>query len=132
MSHRTIELINRLVNADPYIPTGDGFSDDELRSDLRTAADLLDQCRAAGFIGEDGKVRKVLGTLPLTADGCVVGLGAVLHQHTGSGHFLTITTDPETVWDEPSPYPEQGRVGAWLGGKSWYSNREAARQKGNA
>lgn len=36
---------------------------------------LLDQCRAAGFIDGEGNVRKVLGTLPLTADGCVAGIG---------------------------------------------------------
>ena len=39
----------------------------------RQQADL-DLCRAAGFIDAEGKVRTVLGTLPLTADGFVIGI----------------------------------------------------------
>lgn len=32
--------------------------------------------RAAGLLDEAGNVRKVLGTLPITRDGCIVGEGA--------------------------------------------------------
>ena len=39
---------------------------------------IVDQCRAAGFIDDAGNVRKVLGTLPLTADGMVAGAGCEL------------------------------------------------------
>jgi len=34
--------------------------------------------RRAGLLNEHGEVRKVLGTLPLTADGCVLGFGAAV------------------------------------------------------
>ena len=40
--------------------------------------EIVDQCRAAGFIDDAGNVRKVLGTLPLTADGMVAGAGCEL------------------------------------------------------
>lgn len=36
---------------------------------IRQVADLLAACRAAGFIGPDGKVRKVLGFYALNEDG---------------------------------------------------------------
>ena len=35
----------------------------------------IDKCRAAGFLTPEGEAKKVLGTLPLTADGYVVGNG---------------------------------------------------------
>lgn len=41
---------------------------------LSEAARILRDAHKAGFITDDGQVRKVLGTLPLTADGCVVGV----------------------------------------------------------
>jgi hypothetical protein len=45
----------------------------EAATELRRLRALESEAIAAGFIGEDGEVRKVLGTLPLTADGCIVG-----------------------------------------------------------
>ena len=36
----------------------------------------IDKCRAAGFLTPEGEARKVLGKLPLTADGCVFGVDA--------------------------------------------------------
>ena len=44
--------------------------------------EFLAELLAAGFIDEKGQVRKVLGRLPLTADGCVVGEDAVIHKFT--------------------------------------------------
>lgn len=42
------------------------------------AADLIDQCRAQGFLDEQGQVRKVLGTLPITVEGDVIGDNCVV------------------------------------------------------
>jgi hypothetical protein len=46
----------------------------------REAEDKLDEDRAiaqaareAGLVGENGRFRKILGSLPITADGCVLG-----------------------------------------------------------
>ena len=36
----------------------------------------IDKCRAAGFLTPEGEARKVLGKLPLTADGYVFGVDA--------------------------------------------------------
>ncbi len=47
----------------------------DLQAELSAANATIAACKAAGFIDELGEVRKVLGTLPLTADGCVIGLG---------------------------------------------------------
>ena len=49
-----------------------------LSSRLRGLQRVYDQCRAAGFIDDNGAVRKVLGELPITGDGCVIGTNAVL------------------------------------------------------
>jgi hypothetical protein len=32
---------------------------------------IIEAAHAAGFVSDEGEVRKVLGTLPLTADGCL-------------------------------------------------------------
>jgi len=48
---------------------------DEAADTLEAWAATISQCRAAGFLDENGAVRKVLGTLPVTADGCIVGGG---------------------------------------------------------
>lgn len=39
---------------------------------------ILQKCHAARFITDDGEVRQVLGTLPVTKDGMVVGCEAVV------------------------------------------------------
>lgn len=53
----------------------------------------LEECKRAGFIDEQGNVRKVLGELPLTRDGAVLCL---------RGNFYSLTTD--AVFD-PSSLP---------------------------
>jgi len=45
---------------------------------VRLLQQQASECRAAGFIDDAGNVRKVLGTLPLTVDGAVVGNGSVV------------------------------------------------------
>lgn len=44
--------------------------------------------REAGFLDADGNVRRVLGTLPLTADGCVIGDEAVVVDLWGDVHIV--------------------------------------------
>jgi len=47
---------------------------DALEAKVRELEATLAACKKAGFIDENGNVRKVLGTLPVTADGCLLGL----------------------------------------------------------
>lgn len=42
------------------------------------AADIIRKAHAAGFVTDDGEVRAVIGTLPVTADGYVVAHGTEL------------------------------------------------------
>lgn len=51
-----------------------------------TPSEIQATCRAPGgcIIDDQGVVRKVLGTLPITADGYVVGVNAVIYFRDGS------------------------------------------------
>ena len=42
------------------------------------------------IMDETGAVRKVLGTLPMTADGCVVGDGAIVHYPKGPPNAIRL------------------------------------------
>lgn len=68
----TPDYLRKLAACVPFIEPDAGAK--ETADALRDTASILAQCRAAGFIDADGNVRKVLGTLPFTADGCVVGV----------------------------------------------------------
>jgi len=60
----------------------------------------------------DGRDVRVLGTLPMTADGCVVGDGARLFSDVGDVRTHICTS----AWASP-PFPAND---------GWYSTREAA------
>ena len=45
----------------------------ELAERFRRASAIASAAREAGMVDEVGRFRKILGTLPVTADGCVVG-----------------------------------------------------------
>lgn len=42
--------------------------------EVRTAATILEKAYKAGFINNDGKVKKVLGTLPVTEQDDIIGI----------------------------------------------------------
>ena len=73
------ELIHDLTEHADKI-TDQNYRDEGL--DVRTAARLLRECHAAGFITDSGGVRRVLGTLPLTADGCIACQDSVIWHPT--------------------------------------------------
>lgn len=54
---------------------------------IRHLQQQVNDCRERGFIDDAGNVRKVLGTLALTADGCVVGRGAAFYFTNSAGHI---------------------------------------------
>ena len=87
------------------------------------AEETVQQCRAANFIDDIGAVRKVLGTLPLTEDGCVVGLNAklweIIPNHRGGIEFGLGRADiySSDDWDE-HPFPK------------CYSTKQAAEKAG--
>ena len=59
-------------------------------------AAAIDEARTVpdGHIREGVTDRKVLGTLPVTADGCVVGTDAVLHHPDAEGPSFEINYEP--------------------------------------
>ena len=65
--------IDELIDMLELAPTAD---------DETEAARLLRECCAAGFITDAGEVRKVLGTLPVTADGCIACQDSVIWHPT--------------------------------------------------
>lgn|GEM_PF-2603664 len=85
-------------------------------SELTRLREIESNAKAAGFIGADGKVRKVLGTLPVTKDGCIVGDGSRVFFFTYSrfgGEEITLEWDVSGAGDN-IPTVE------------FYSTREAA------
>lgn len=87
-----------------------------LKEAAKTANATIAACKEAGFIDAEGRVRKVLGTLPVTEDGCVIG-----HRATVWGFF----DDGEPGWCD--------FVDVTVGGDDWdqtpgglYSTNEAA------
>lgn len=55
---------------------GDSYiGDDSLKDDIKSAASLIAACRAAGFIGEDGKVRPPYDDEKLVD--CIIDMGYV-------------------------------------------------------
>jgi len=95
-----------------------------IASRLRGLQSVYAQCRAAGFIDDEGKVRKVLGTLLLTADGCVLGDWArpfVLHQN-GSIELGTTRTTTASWTNTATGRKANLRYGSL----ACYSTRESA------
>ena len=52
----------------------EGGPDDHAFIALSRAQDILRECLAAGFVTPEGEVRKVLGRLWTTEDGCILGV----------------------------------------------------------
>ena len=70
-----------------------------------TAAVAAEREKWKAFAGPDGEPRKVLGTLPVTADGCVIGHGARIHGFWNDGKpgwtgFSAVRVDTDD-WDRP-------------------------------
>ncbi|MFN7302536.1 MAG: hypothetical protein ACK5U7_13775 [Bacteroidota bacterium] len=82
----------------------------KLEAELARLRKIEADAKAAGLIGPDGKIRRVLGTLPVTADGCIVGQGIHAQYHIGS------------VTGVPYLRMEGSRTDHSV----WYSTREAA------
>lgn len=91
--------------------------------DIEAKLALLAECERAGFVKE-GKVRKVLGTLPVTKDGAIVGHGGEVWVGGCNGSppvpcAVTVQNDidpsqcngPYVAWGEPD------HVIAFPGGK---------------
>ena len=69
------------------------------------AAVAAEREKWAAFADEKGEPRKVLGTLPVTADGCVIGHGARIHGFWNDGKpgwtgFSAVRVDTDD-WDRP-------------------------------
>lgn len=84
------------------------------------------------ILADDGKVRKVLGSLPITADGCVAGLGGncvVWSNVTGPVDcgFLTLKLDDDFPDDPPiAGLRTADGVDFDIRVEATYSTREAA------
>lgn len=86
---------------------------DRITSALTAAASVGKGCMR----DEHGVERKVLGTLPLTADGCVAGIGAEVYYENNGGNIVSL---PLGYRLEISDTPE------WDGHEYMYSTLEAA------
>lgn len=95
----TRELIDKLNDAANHPGK---YLDDVL---MRWAASILHDCLAAGFVTEDGKVRKVLGTLPLTADGFLAGSAAELwwrdSEEERTRHIMVLPCNVSDCYSTP-------------------------------
>ena len=118
------KLADRLDNADAPYSEGSSSVNSKLCEYISDAADairamakLIDEAHAAGFITDEGKVRKVLGTLPITADGCVIGHGALIHGYWDDGEPGWTSRSSVRVDMEDWNKPECG---------GFYSTRDAA------
>lgn len=139
-----IKSVSELANSAERSSTADFGVPDQtgLVSDLRTLCDIASQCRAAGFIDEngnwidkpahhgwrsvppdgyvlfpDGVARKVLGKIPMTADGCVYGV------NPPPVFFVTPSSSIDELLIEPSDgTSDDATVDPWM----CYSTREAA------
>lgn len=96
--------------------------DDDLDSlDLmtfRNVVDILRECVASGFVTPDGVVRKVLGTLPVTADGCIIGNNAET--------WFTLSVRPGRVFRDKWYTRINGDEEDSFVGYAHYATREAA------
>jgi len=79
------------------------------------------------IIDDQGNVRKVLGTLPVTADGCVVGHGVKLYWCEEPYEISHYETDFDGVWFEDHATDYYGEaVGKDEPISKCYSTKEAA------
>jgi hypothetical protein len=60
---------------------------DALEAKVRELEATLAACKEAGFIDENGNVRKVLGTLPVTKDGVIAMPGTEVFHPNQDRHF---------------------------------------------
>lgn len=91
--------------------------------------EIITACRDAGFVDKNGKVRKVLGTLVLTADGCVVGEKAIVYWHEDPYEASCETLNTNLAFFEDHAMDATGEpCGNWERIEVCYSTEEAARQ----
>ncbi len=97
---------------------------DELRAQLAAANATVAQCKAAGFIDEQGNVRKVLGVLPQTKDGCFMGDSSTPWVLLLDGTVERGTTRTTTfAWTTTTPGRKENKAYA---ADMCYSTRTAA------
>jgi NTP pyrophosphatase (non-canonical NTP hydrolase) len=98
----------------------------EAEKQLAAANATVEKCKAAGFIDEQGNVRKVLGTLPITADNCIVGSNCTI-WHPKHGACVCRSDVDSGCWAMTSdPYsPSSGDLFLV---EECYSAAEAARE----
>lgn len=79
---------------------------------------------AGNVIDDKGVVRRVLGTLPVTADGCVIGQHADVWFTDDDGVIRNAEVTP--------PVADSGESSYFLYGHDCYSTRESAEQSARA
>lgn len=85
---------------------------------------IVAECRAANFIDERGVVRKVLGGLPATADGFIVGANAYFY-HPDVGEVECQYHCDSGMWAQPSDSTHP-KYGLMFFVRDCYSSRESA------
>lgn len=89
-------------------------------TDLSTRIAALEAAaKAAGMLDERGEVRKVMGTLPVTKDGAVLGNGARVYHDGSLSYYSRELTAAKILWQDDGPV-------ACVESDTCYSTREAA------
>lgn len=79
---------------------------------------LRNACESAGLLDESGNLRKILGRLSITADGCVIGEDASVWFFDDDGRITTASVAAVEADNDEDRYH--------LYGHDCYSTREAA------
>ncbi len=99
------DIINRLESAALTNHMVNGPGTQEAYDQFMQAATIIRQCRERGFIDEKGNVRKVLGTLPVTADGYLAGSAAELwwrdSEDERTRHIMVLPCDVADCYSNP-------------------------------
>jgi len=93
---------------------------EDLRARVAELEKIEAEAKAAGMIGPNGRVRKVLGRLPLTADGCIFGIDAPLVYAIYNGKVVGAACSAES-----NPCDVCGNDNLYIASEV-YSTREAA------
>jgi hypothetical protein len=102
----------------------------ELQDQLAATNATIEKCKAAGFIDDKGEVRKVLGTLPTTADNHIVGANCTI-WHPKHGACVCRSDVDSGCWATAID-PHSPARGELFLVEECYSTAEAACEKGGA
>ena len=81
---------------------------DMSRAEIRAAIHIIRDCRECKFVTEDGNVRKIMGTLPITKDGVIAMPGIEVYHPKQDLHFHLVVMKhfDDTLPSDDFPLPD--------------------------